>query len=100
MVHNQEHEYVCFTCATNKDLEPVIQRELETPQNKAVWIDIRKRRTFKGLGLCFTKNSIFYEYHLRDDVDHQWFNLAQMEDALEKEKEEEKLKSELIIKAD
>ena len=95
MVNNQETEYVCYTCETNSNIEKVAQREEETPRDKPVWINIRSRKTKKGVGLCFTKNSIFFNYHLRDDIDHDWGNVAQMEKQLEDEKALEKLAKEL-----
>ena len=86
MVNNQEHEYVCYTCSTNSNIEAVAQREEQTPLNKSVWINIRSRRTKKGVGICFTKNSIIYDYHLRDDINHDWGNVAVLEEQLEQEK--------------
>lgn len=97
MINNQENEFVCYTCATNKEIEKVAQREEETPLNKSVWINIRSRRTMKGVGLCFTKNSIFYAYHMRDDIDHDWGNVAQMEEQFFKEKALEEAKQKLVI---
>ena len=83
----QDNEFVCFSCATNKNIEAVDQRERNTPLNSPVWIDLRSRRTNKGVGLNFTKNSILYSMHVDKFKSHDWFNLGEVERKLEIEKQ-------------
>lgn len=91
----QDNEFVCFTCASNKNIEAVDQAERNTPLNKHVWINLRSRRTNK-VGLCFTKDSIMYFMHIEKFDHHDWFNVGQEERRLEQEKQDNLKQAEIL----
>lgn len=74
MINLQENEFICLSCKSNNDLTNVIEFE---QTHKTSFIPMQLRRT-SGIGLIFTKDSIFYNYHVNHGKDHFWGNYEKM----------------------